>query len=180
VLDHYDVTGATLVCHSLGSKEGIRYLTRHGGARVARLVLVAPVTPLMRRTAGNPDGVDPALIEANYAAVAADVPKWCADFEAAGPYFGTSPGGSPGLVDWTTRMIVDTPTRVLLETLRITSNADMHDDLADLRLPVLIVHGDLDASAPIGLTGRKTAALIPGATLKEYPGAGHGLYASDH
>jgi non-heme chloroperoxidase len=99
---------------------------------------------------------------------------------AAGPYFGISPGGSPGLVDWTTRMIVDTPTRVLLETLRITSNADMHDELADLRLPVLIVHGDLDASAPIGLTGRKTAALIPGATLKEYPGAGHGLYASDH
>lgn len=180
VLDHYDVTGATLVCHSLGSKEGVRYLTRHGGSRVARLVLVAPVTPLIRRTADNPDGADPALLDANYAAVAANVPQWCASLEAAGPYFGTSPGGSPGLVDWTTRMIVDTPTPVLLETLRIVSGEDMRREVADLRLPVLIVHGDQDASAPIGLTGRKTAALIDGATLKEYPGAGHGLYASDH
>jgi pimeloyl-ACP methyl ester carboxylesterase len=28
--------------------------------------------------------------------------------------------------------------------------------------------------------GRKSAALIDGATLVIYPGAGHGLYASDH
>ncbi len=85
----------------------------------------APTTPLLRRTTDNPGGLDPALIDANYAAVAANVPKWCADFEAAGPYFGTSPGASQGLVDWTIRMIVDTP-------------------------------------------------------LTVYPGAGHGLYASDH
>ena len=38
----------------------------------------------------------------------------------------------------------------------------------------------IHASAPIDLTGRKTAKLISGATLTVYPGAGHGLYASDH
>src|SRR5262249_38118485 len=107
---------ATLPAHSRGSKEPARYLPRHGDARIARLVLIAPTTPLLRRTAGNPDGLDPALIDANYAAVAADVPKWCADFESAGPYFGSSPGGSPGRVDWTIRMIVDTPLPGLLET----------------------------------------------------------------
>jgi pimeloyl-ACP methyl ester carboxylesterase len=100
VIDHFGLRGITLVAHSLGSKEAVRYLTRHGDSRVARLVLVAPVTPLMRRTADNPDGLDPALIDANYAAVAADVPRWCAEFEAAGPYFGASPGSSRGLIDW--------------------------------------------------------------------------------
>ncbi len=171
---------ATLICHSLGSKEGVRYLTRHGDSRIARLVLVAPVTPLLRRSADNPDGVEPALIEANYLAVAADVPKWCADFEAAGPYFGSSPGGSQGLVDWTTRMIVDTPLHVLLETLKLNADADTRTELQKIQLPTLIIHGDQDASAPIGLTGRKTAELIPGASLSVYPGTGHGLYASDH
>jgi hypothetical protein len=47
--------------------------------------------------------------------------------------------------------------------------------------PVVFTHaGDKDASAPIDLTGLRTAALIAGATLIVYPGAGHGLYASDH
>ena len=180
VIEHFDLREATLICHSLGSKEGVRYLTRHGDSRIARLVLVAPITPLLRRSADNPDGVDPALIEANYQAVAADVPKWCADFEASGPYFGSSPGGSQGLVDWTTRMIVDTPLHVLLETLKLNADADTRTELQKIQLPTLIIHGDQDASAPIGLTGRKTAELIPGAALSVYPGAGHGLYASDH
>jgi non-heme chloroperoxidase len=180
VIDHFGLSDITLVAHSLGSKEAVRYLTRHGDSLVARLVLVAPTTPLMRRTADNSDGLDPALIDANYAAVAADVPRWCTDFEAAGPYFGASPGSSQGMIDWTIRMIVDTPTRVLLETLKVNTHADMGGELQKIEVPTLIVHGDQDASAPIDLTGRKTAALIKGATLVVYPGAGHGLYASDH
>ena len=180
VIDHFGLRDITLVAHSLGSKEAVRYLTRHGDARVARLVLVAPVTPLMKRTADNPDGVDPALIDANYAAVAADVPRWCADFEAAAPYFGASPGSSQGLIDWTIRMIVDTPTRVLLETLKVNMHEDLRGELQKIGVPTLVVHGDQDASAPIDVTGRQTAALIAGATLLVYPGAGHGLYASDH
>jgi len=180
VIDHFQLHRATLIAHSLGSKEAIRYLTRHGDSRIARLVLIAPTTPLLRRTPDNPDGLDPALIAANYQAVAADVPAWCADFEAAGPYFGTSPGGSPGLVDWTIRMIVDTPLPVLLDTLKINADADMRAELQKIQVPTLIIHGDQDASAPIALTGRKTAELIPEASLAVYPGAGHGLYASDH
>ncbi len=180
VIDHFDLHEATLVAHSLGSKEVIRYLTRHGQERIARLALVAPTTPLLRRTADNPDGLDPALIDANYAAVAADVPKWCADFEAAGPYFGSSPGGSPGLIDWTVRMIVDTPLPVLLETLTLNAGVDMRAELQKIQVPTLIIHGDQDASAPLELTGRKTAELINRASLTVYPGAGHGLYASDH
>ena len=180
VIDHFDLHEATLVAHSLGSKKAIRYLTRHGEGRIARLILIAPITPLLRRTTDNPDGLDPALIDANYAAVAANVPKWCADFEAAGPYFGSSPGGSQGLIDWTTRMIVDTPLPVLLETLKVNADVDMRTELQEIQVPALIVHGDQDASAPIDLTGRKTAELIGGASLTVYPGAGHGLYASDH
>jgi pimeloyl-ACP methyl ester carboxylesterase len=40
----------------------------------------------------------------------------------------------------------------------------------------LIVHGDKDVSAPLAITGRKTAALMPQATVKIYEGAPHGLF----
>ena len=180
VMKHFQLNEVTLVAHSFGAKEAIRYISRHGDARLARAVLVAPTTPLLRRTADNPNGLEPALINATRDALAADVPKWCADFEAVGPYFGSSPGGSPGLVDWTTRMIVATPLHVLLETMRENFDVDMRNDLQGLQLPVLIVQGDQDASAPLELTGRKTSELIAGSRLVVYRGAGHGLYASDH
>jgi non-heme chloroperoxidase len=57
---------------------------------------------------------------------------------------------------------------------------DFRADLASLKVPTLIIHGDLDASAPIDLTGRRTAALIAGSRLLVSEGSGHGLYAADH
>ena len=54
VIGHFDLHEATLVAHSLGSKEAIRYLTRHGDARIARLVLIAPVTLCLLYTSPSP------------------------------------------------------------------------------------------------------------------------------
>jgi non-heme chloroperoxidase len=39
----------------------------------------------------------------------------------------------------------------------------------------LIIHGDDDQIVPIDDAGRMTVKLVPGATLKVYPGAPHGL-----
>ena len=39
----------------------------------------------------------------------------------------------------------------------------------------MVIHGDRDTSAPLDMTGRKTAARIPGARLAVYEGAAHGL-----
>jgi non-heme chloroperoxidase len=77
-------------------------------------------------------------------------------------------------------MIVVTPVRVLLETLRLNTDVYMVEELRKIAVPTLIVHGDQDASASLELTGLKPTALIDRAVLIVYEGAGHGLYASDH
>jgi pimeloyl-ACP methyl ester carboxylesterase len=56
VINHFGLHEATLVSHSLGSKEAIRYLTRHGDARIARPLLIAPTTPLLAGGAWAPAG----------------------------------------------------------------------------------------------------------------------------
>jgi non-heme chloroperoxidase len=139
--------------------------------------LLAPITPLIAKTEDNPDGLDPSILAANATALMADVPGWCA--ENAPPFFGATPV-SPGLVDWVTRQIIDTPLKILLETAAAYTTTDFRPDVASVRVPTLIIHGDLDASAPIDLTGRRTAALVPGSRLLVYEGSGHGLYAADH
>ena len=42
----------------------------------------------------------------------------------------------------------------------------------------LVIHGDRDVSAPLEFTGRRTADLIPGARLRVYEGAPHGLFVT--
>jgi pimeloyl-ACP methyl ester carboxylesterase len=41
-----------------------------------------------------------------------------------------------------------------------------------------VINGTRDASAPLALTGRPTAALLPKARLEIYDGAPHGLFVT--
>jgi non-heme chloroperoxidase len=177
LIEGLDLRDVTLVGHSAGCGEVARYLSRHGDGRVERVVMLAPVTPLLAKTEDNPEGLDPSALAASAAALMADVPGWCA--ENAPPFFGAT-AVAPGLVDWVTRQIVDTPLTILLDTAAAYTTTDFRADLAAVRVPTLIIHGDLDASAPIDLTGRRTAALIAGSRLLVYEGSCHGLYAADH
>lgn len=59
VIQQRDLHDVTLVAHSMGSIEAVNYLAQHDGDRIARLVLVAPTTPLLVQTEDNPDGVVP-------------------------------------------------------------------------------------------------------------------------
>jgi len=72
--------------------------------------------------------------------------------------------------------MLTTPLPVALETNRRVTATDFRKELPAISMPTLIIQGDNDASAPIDLTGRPTAALIPKAELRVYEGAPHGLF----
>jgi pimeloyl-ACP methyl ester carboxylesterase len=176
LIEHLDLKDVTLVGHSMGCSEIVRYVTRHGDSRISGAVFLAPILPLLVKTADNPDGVDNSHLEASLDLLRRDVPQWCAD--NAPPYFGVNPGVSAGMTEWTTRQIIDTPVKTLVDTLRLGAETDFRAELPPFDVPTLIIHGDADASAPIEITGRKTAALLPDAALIELPGVGHGLYVT--
>lgn len=56
----------------------------------------------------------------------------------------------------------------------ILASGGRHEQLAGLRLPTLVIHGDLDPLVPIE-GGRDTAACVPGAEMLVVPGMGHAL-----
>jgi pimeloyl-ACP methyl ester carboxylesterase len=146
-------------------------LARHGSERIAKLVLLAPTTPFLVQTEDNPDGVPQAAIEADNAAVALDFPKWMAANEA--PFF--MPDTPESTRDWVREMMLSVPVPVALACRRTISFADLRAAAAGIDRPTLIVQGDKDASAPLPLTGAKTARLIRGSKLVVYEGAPHGL-----
>ena len=56
VIETLDLRNVTLVGHSTGGGEVVRYVGRHGTERVAKVVLIAAVPPIMLKTDANPEG----------------------------------------------------------------------------------------------------------------------------
>jgi non-heme chloroperoxidase len=64
------------------------------------------------------------------------------------------------------------------DCIKAFSETDLTDDLRRIDVPTLIVHGDDDQIVPIDASARRSVELVDGATLKVYPGAPHGLFAT--
>jgi non-heme chloroperoxidase len=177
LLDRLDLRDVTLVGHSMGTAEAVRYLTRHGAGRVARLVLAGTTLPFILKTDDNPDGVDRSRFESIWDQWRTDFPRWIA--ENIGPFIGAGLPGcsvSPEMTGWGIRDMEQTSLPALIQCNQTVVSTDFRKELAALDAPALIIHGTADASTPLELTGRKTAQLIPGAELKIYENAPHGLY----
>ncbi|PMS20842.1 alpha/beta hydrolase [Trinickia dabaoshanensis] len=170
LIDALDLKEITLVSHSMGSGEIVRYLSRHGGARVARIVMLAPTTPMIAQTEDNPAGLPREQFEALWALWRRDYPGWVAS--AVAPFF--VPETSPAMMQWGTTLL-QASVPVALACSRALVEADFREEMRRIDVPTLIVHGDRDRSVPLETGGLPSVELIRGARLKVYPGAPHGL-----
>ena len=180
LMEHLDLRGLTLVGHSIGTAEIVRSLTRHGAERVARAVLVAGTVPGLVRSEENPDGWDPEALQAFNDTFRRDRAAFFAD--GAHAFFALDlPGNdlSPAYVQYMVQRCHGSTARAGTALGRVVACLDLGaDELGKVDLPVLVVHGTHDVSAPLELTGRRSAALLPGGTLKVYENGGHGLFAT--
>lgn len=170
-LESLNLSKVTLVGHSIGCAEIIRYLSRQGSSRVARIVLIGTATPFALKTPDNPDGFERAVFEKMRAAVLKDFPKWLN--ENARPFF--VPETSPEMVQWAIGLCLQASLKALIDCDIAGTETDFRPELPKITVPTLVIHGDADASEPIEQRGRRTSQLIPGSVLKRYEGAPHGL-----
>jgi non-heme chloroperoxidase len=177
VIEELDLQDVTLVAHSMGSGDAVRYLARHGSERVASLVLLAPAMPYLLKTADNDLGVDGQFFAERRDEWRRDFGQWVLKNE--GPYFGD---GLPGcqvsslMRDWTKADMLSTSLHAVIEFQRSAVETDFREELSVLSVPTLVIQGDADTSAPLPLTGKRTAELIPNCRLVIYENAPHGLY----
>jgi non-heme chloroperoxidase len=171
VIEYLDLTDVTLIGHSMSGAEIIRYLTRHGAGRVARVALLAPTLPFLTKTPDNPDGVERSMLEAVRASWRKDFTKWVADNTA--PFF--VPETSPGMVSWLIGLLGPCSLQAAIACNRAATDADFRAELPAIAVPTLILHGDKDASVPLAFA-QKAARLIPDCRLEVYEGAPHGLF----
>src|SRR5262249_3060896 len=151
VIEQLDLREITLVAHSMGCGVAVRYLSRHGDKRVARVALVSPSLPFLLKTEDNPDGVDGSVLDKLRATWSKDFPKWLAD--NAPPFFTAET--SPEMIQWGVRMCLQASLKALIDCNRADTETDFRAELPKITAPTLIIHGDKDVSMPLELTGRK-------------------------
>jgi pimeloyl-ACP methyl ester carboxylesterase len=176
VLERLDLHDVVLIGHSMGGLEAVRVAAGAAAARVTALVLSAPTTPCLTASEGNPFGVPASMFEVARTMMANDIAGWIAANTEG--YWGVGDDLRPIETQWTQQTLYSTPLRVLIETNRTVTAADVRPHLALITCPTLVIQGDTDRSVPLEISGKVTAALLPAAELAVVEGAGHGLYTS--
>ncbi|MFD8724644.1 alpha/beta fold hydrolase [Streptomyces sp. NPDC059629] len=176
VIEAEDLHDVILVGHSTGGGEVTRYIGRHGTARVAKLVLLGAIPPLMLKTESNPEGLPIEVFDEIRQGVLTDRSQYYKDLSA--PFYGANREGSTvtqGTRDefWLWSMTVGI--KGAYDCVKAFSETDTTEDLKKVDVPTLIVHGDDDQIVPIVAAGEKSSKIVKGAQYKVYEGAPHGL-----
>ncbi|MFH8534974.1 alpha/beta fold hydrolase [Streptomyces tendae] len=178
--DHLDLQGAVHIGHSTGGGEVARYVAQAKPGRVSRAVLVSAVPPVMVKKDSNPEGTPIEVFDGFRAAIAANRAQFFIDVPA-GPFYGFNrPGAevSQGLIDrwWWQGMMG--ATNAHYECIKAFSETDFTEDLKQIDVPVLVMHGTDDQVVPYADSAPKSVELLKDGTLKSYEGYPHGMLST--
>jgi non-heme chloroperoxidase len=176
LIEALDLKNAIMVGHSTGGGEVARYLGRHGALRVAKAVLISAVPPLMLKTEKNPGGLPISVFDGLRATLTANRPQFYKDITL--PFYGYNrPGAkiSEGIRERWWLQGMTGSVKAHYDCIKAFSETDFTEDLKQIDIPVLVMHGDDDQIVPIGAAGLMSAEILKNATLKVYPGFPHGM-----
>jgi non-heme chloroperoxidase len=169
VVAHLDLRNAIHIGHSTGGGEATRYVARHGKGRVAKLVLIGAVPPLMVKTASNPGGLPVETFDGLRRQLAANRAQFYRDF-ASGPFYGYNRPGcyacehdvkvSQGVIENWWRQGMMGGANAHHEGIKAFSETDFTEDLKVIDVPTLVMHGDDDQIVPIANSALLSSKLL--------------------
>jgi non-heme chloroperoxidase len=177
VADALDLKQAVHIGHSTGGGEVARYVARAEPGRVAKAVLVSAVPPLMLKTPANPGGLPIEVFDGFRKGLADNRAQFYVDV-AAGPFYGFNRPGATvhqGVIDNWWRQGMMGSAWAHYEGIKAFSETDFTEDLQQISVPVLVMHGDDDQIVPIAASSLLSVKLVQNGTLKVYEGLPHGM-----
>jgi non-heme chloroperoxidase len=176
VLCTLDLTGVSLVGHSMGTGEITRYISKFGTKRLRKVVLIGTLGPYLVKAADNPEGIDASVFSGIQAGIRADRP---ATLMAFLKNFYSADGADGKLVS---DLAIQANWIVAIGASPIGTVAcvdawieDFRNDISRNDLPTLMIHGDDDRILPASTTSRRQAQMIKGVKYIEIKGGSHGL-----
>ncbi|UVD59020.1 alpha/beta hydrolase [Rhizobium sp. Pop5] len=179
VVEHLDLRNAVHVGHSTGGGEATHYVARHGQpqGRVAKLVIIGAVPPIMVKTESNPGGLPIEVFDGLRSQLAADRAQFYRDLPA-GPFYGFNRPGAkvsePVINNWWRQGMMG-GAKAHYDGIKAFSETDFTEDLKIITVPTFVMHGDDDQIVPIADSALLSSKLLQNATLKVYEKFSHGM-----
>jgi len=179
LLTQLDLRDVTLVGFSMGGGEVVRYLSRYGSGRVSKAVLASAVPPYLFKSDDNPDGgLDDATIEQFEQGVVQDRAGFLDGFTTTFFTAGDELKVSEDVRQEAIRIALQASTEATLRCIGAFGRTDFRSDVAAITVPTLVIHGDSDGVVPFEVSGKRSAASIPGAQLVVIAQGPHAINAS--
>jgi non-heme chloroperoxidase len=169
VTGHLGLKNAIHVGHSTGGGEVVHYAARYP-ERVARIVLISAVPPLMLKTDANPEGLPRSVFDPFREQTAFNRAQFFLDVPS-GPFYNFNKPGVktiPGLVQNWWRQGMMGGVKAHYDCVKAFSETDFTEDLKKIAVPALVMHSKDDQVVPYADSGPKSAALLKNGTLKTY------------
>jgi non-heme chloroperoxidase len=140
-------------------------------------ILVGAVPPIMVKSEKNPGGTPIEVFDGFRTALAANRAQFFLDVPS-GPFYGFNrPGAtvSQGIIQNWWRQGMMGGAKAHYDCIKAFSETDQTDDLKQIDVPTLVMHGDDDQVVPIADAGLLSVKLLKHGTLKVYKGYPHGM-----
>lgn len=177
VVEHLNLRDTVHIGHSTGGGEAARYVARHGQGRVAKLVLIGAVPPVMVKSPANPEGTPIKVFDDFRQQLAANRAEFYRAV-ASGPFYGynrTGAKASEAVIENWWRQGMTGGAKAHYDGIKAFSETDFSEDLKCIEVPTLVMHGDDDQVVPIAASALLTVKLLKHGTLKVYEGYPHGM-----
>jgi non-heme chloroperoxidase len=179
VFEKLDLRNAVHIGHSTGGGEVARYVANFGEpqGRVAKAVLVSAIPPIMVKTAAYPGGLPIEVFDGFRSALAANRAQFFRDVPA-GPFYGFNRDGATvheGVIQNWWRQGMMGGAKAHYDGIKAFSETDQTEDLKNISVPTLVMHGADDQIVPIAASAELSVKLLKNGTLKVYEGFSHGM-----
>ncbi|SCB56239.1 non-heme chloroperoxidase [Rhizobium aethiopicum] len=179
VVEQLDLRNTVHVGHSTGGGEATHYVARHGQpqGRVAKLVIIGAVPPIMVKTEANPGGLPIEVFDDLRRQLAANRAQFYHDLPA-GPFYSfnrpDAKVSEPVINNWWRQGMIG-GAKAHYDGIKAFSETDFTEDLKIITVPTLVMHGDDDQIVPIADSALLSSKLLQNATLKVYEKFPHGM-----
>jgi non-heme chloroperoxidase len=179
VLSDLELSDVTLVGFSMGGGEVARYCSRYGQERLHSVVFASAVPPCMMHSEDNPDGP---LTEDAAGEMRSGLEEdrdgffdgFVTQFFTAGDDLKVSEDQRQEALT----LCKQSNQEAALGCMEAFGTTDFRDDLPQISVPTLVIHGDSDGVVPFEGSGKRTHETIDGSELVVLEGAPHGCNVS--
>jgi len=176
VLDKLDIKDAVLGGFSMGGAIAIRFVSTYNSVHVSKLVLAGAAAPLWTQRKDFPYNLTQSAVDELIALNFSDRPKLLANF--AKIFSATETSLNNGIGKWLNGIGLVATAHATAQCLYALRDTDLREDLKEIKIPTLILHGRKDKICSFELAEQMHAG-IKDSQLVPFENSGHSLFLEE-